>query len=114
MSQGLTSVYAQKRILKGATKMEQIQEANLITLKVAAASNPSKVATSIFKNLQEGRTVETLSIGAGASNQALKGIIIARSLAASAGWDLLILPGFIDLTIDMEKKTAIKMAIVKR
>ena len=89
-------------------------QGSLMTLKVAAASNPSKVATSIIKNMQEGKSVETLSIGAGATNQAIKAIMIARGLGAPMGWDLLISAGFIDLTIDGEKKTAIKLAIIIR
>ncbi|HAM36699.1 MAG TPA: hypothetical protein DEB40_07895, partial [Elusimicrobia bacterium] len=66
----------------------------LMSLKVATGSNPAKVATSIAKNMQEGRDVETISIGAGAANQALKAVTIARGLTASMGWDLIIRPGF--------------------
>ena len=84
----------------------------LLTLKVAGTSNPTKVATSIVKSIQEGKTLETLSIGAGACNQAIKAITIARGIAGSQGKDLTIRPGFVDLTIDGEVKTAIKMGIL--
>lgn len=82
-----------------------------ISLKVAAASCPSKVATSIVKNMQEGRDVETISIGA--VNQALKAVAIARGLAAPIGWDLTIRPGFLDITIDGEIKTAVKLTVLR-
>jgi len=84
-----------------------------MVLKVAAASTPVKVATSIVKNIEEGRCVETISIGAGALNQAVKAITIARGLAAAQGWDLTIRPGFYDLTIDRETKTAMRLLILK-
>lgn len=90
-----------------------VTDNNVITLKVAAGSNPSKVATSIIKNQQEGKIVETLSIGAGATNQAIKAIMIARGLAAPMGWDLLIRPGFVDLTIGTELKTAVCLRVIK-
>ena len=87
--------------------------AETIVLKVAASSNPTKVATSIIKNMQEGRDVETLSIGAGAMNQSVKSVAIARGLAAPMGWDLTIRPGFVDLTINNEVKTAIRLIVLK-
>jgi len=81
----------------------------MITLKVAGSSNPAKVATSIVKNIEEGKSVETLSIGAGALNQAIKGITIARGKAAASGMDLSIRPGFVDLAVNGEIKTAIRL-----
>jgi stage V sporulation protein S len=87
--------------------------AETITLKVAAASNSAKVATSVIKNMQEGRDVETLSIGAGAMNQAIKAITIARGLGALMGWDLTIRPGFVDLLINNETKTAIRLIVLR-
>jgi stage V sporulation protein S len=84
-----------------------------MTLKVAGTSVPAKVATSIVKNIQEGNDVETISIGAGALNQAVKAIAIARGLAAPQGWDLTVRPGFLDLTIDGEIKTALRLLIIK-
>lgn len=85
-----------------------------MVLKVAAGSTPCKVATSIYKNIQEGKGVETLSIGAGASNQALKAIIIARGVIATQGSDLTIRPGFCDLLINDETRTAIKLTVLKQ
>ncbi|HUM43732.1 MAG TPA: stage V sporulation protein S [Fervidobacterium sp.] len=81
-------------------------------LKVAAESNPSSVGGAIVKNLQEGKEVELIAVGAGAANQALKGCIIARGFAAPQGMDLLVCPGFTDVTIEGEKKTGILLKVV--
>jgi len=82
------------------------------TLKVAGTSNPSKIATSIVKSIEEGKDVETLSIGAGATNQAIKAIAIARGLASPHGGDLSCKPAFVDLLINGETKTAIKIIVI--
>lgn len=84
----------------------------LLTLKIAGTSNPTKVATSIVKSIQEGKSIEALAIGAGAVNQAVKAITIARGQAAPAGIDLTIRPGFADINIDGEIKTALKLIVV--
>lgn len=88
-----------------------------IVLKVAAGSNPSSVAGSIVKNIQEGKDVELLAVGAGANNQAIKAAAIARGFAAPAGMDLLVKPGFVDVNIpnqagENEQKTGMKLFIV--
>ena len=54
------------------------------------------------------------AIGAGAINQAVKAIAIARGYVAPAGMDLVCIPGFIDITIDGEERTAIKFLIEPR
>mgnify|MGYP001565232092 FL=1 len=87
-----------------------MDEQQTIHLKVAVASNPSKVATAIAKNMQEGKAVETISIGAGAANQSIKAIIIARGITARWGMDLAIRPSFLDLEVDGEERTAIKLS----
>lgn len=96
--------------------MTQKQERH-IELKVAARSNPSSVAGSIAKNLQEGKTVSLLAIGAGAINQMIKAYSIARGFVAPSGYDLVLKGGFADITIKNkdgkeEEKTAIRMHII--
>lgn len=76
-----------------------------MTLKVAGKSNPKSVAGSIAKNLQEGKDVEVVAVGAGAVNQAVKAIAIARGFVASQGIDLWMKPAFLDLEIEGETKT---------
>ncbi len=83
-------------------------------LKVASGSQSSKVAGALVKYMQEGRVVSLLAMGAGAVNQAVKAICIARGMAAPQGWNLSVVPGFVDETVDGAKKTAIRFFVANR
>ena len=48
------------------------------TLKVSSKSNPSSVAGALANVIREKSSVEVKAIGAGALNQAIKAIAIAR------------------------------------
>lgn len=89
-----------------------MSEKELVTLKVAGGSNPHSVGGSIAKNIQEGKDVVISAIGAGAVNQAMKAVAIARSFSAQSGKDLLLRVGFEDVIIDNEQKTAMKFVVV--
>ena len=90
--------------------MGQVRET--ATLKVSAKSNPSSVAGSIAKNLQEGKNVEMSAVGAGAVNQMVKAYAIARGFVAPTGKDLILRGGFADIEIDGEKKTSMHMQVI--
>jgi stage V sporulation protein S len=94
--------------------MSNQQKDNTVVLKVATASNPSSVAGAIAKNLEEGKNVELSSVGAGAVNQAIKAVAIARGYVSPQGMDLLVKPGFEDVQIEGQTKTAIKQIIINR
>jgi stage V sporulation protein S len=81
-------------------------------LKVAGKSNPSSVAGSIAKNIEEGKQVQLLAVGAGAVNQAVKAYAIARGYVAPSGRDLTLKVGFVDLEIDGEKKTGMTFTVI--
>lgn len=83
-----------------------------IVLKVASSSNPSSVAGALVKNMQEGKEVELLSVGAGAINQAVKAVAIARGYVSPQGVDITIKPGFEDVEIEGNKKTAVKLIVI--
>lgn len=83
-----------------------------IVLKVASSSNPSSVAGALVKNMQEGKEVELLSVGAGAINQAVKAVAIARGYVSPQGVDITVKPGFEDVEIEGKKKTAIKLVVI--
>lgn len=83
-----------------------------MVLKVASSSNPSSVAGAIVKNMQEGKDVELLAVGAGALNQAVKAVAIARGYVSPQGVDITIKPGFEDVSIEDTKKTAIKLIVI--
>jgi len=84
-----------------------------ILLRVAAGSEGKKVAGAIAKNLIEGKEVSLIAMGAGAVNQMVKGVCIARSMVASKGWNLKVIPGFVDEVVDDTTKTAIKFFLLK-
>lgn len=83
-----------------------------IVLKVASSSNPSSVAGALVKNMQEGKEVELLAVGAGAVNQAVKAVAIARGYISPQGVDITIKPGFEDVEIEGNKKTAVKLIVM--
>lgn len=83
-----------------------------IVLKVASSSNPSSVAGALVKNMQEGKDVELLAVGAGAVNQAVKAVAIARGYVSPQGVDITVKPGFEDVEIEGKKKTAIKLVVI--
>lgn len=80
-------------------------------LKVASSSNSNSVAGAIAGALEKERVVEAHAIGAGAVNQAVKAIAIARRFVEKEGNKLKVIPGFMDLEIDGEEKTGIKFII---
>lgn len=81
------------------------------TLKVGAKSNPSSVAGALANLFREKDVIEIQAIGAGALNQAVKAIAIARGFTAPSGKNLVCTPAFTDITIDGADRTAIKLII---
>jgi len=86
----------------------------LEALKVSAKSNPNSVAGALAGVLREKGTAEMQAIGAGALNQAVKAIAIARGFVAPSGIDLVCIPAFTDIEINGEQKTAIKLIVEPR
>jgi stage V sporulation protein S len=82
--------------------------------KVSAKSNPSSVAGALAGVIRERGRAELQAIGAGAINQAIKAVAIARGYVAPGGMDLVCIPAFIDITIEGEERTAIKLIVEPR
>jgi stage V sporulation protein S len=80
-------------------------------IRVAGKSNVSAVAGSITKSFESGKSVEIMTIGASAVNQAVKSIAMARGFLSTKGYDLYVAPGFSTVTIDGEDKTAIRFVL---
>ena len=80
-------------------------------LKISSKSNPNSVAGAIAGLVKESNKAEMQAIGAGALNQAIKSIAIARGYVAPTGKDLICVPAFSDIEIDGEERTAIKLII---
>ena len=86
----------------------------MTTLKVSTKSNPAKVAGAIAGVVREEGKAEIQTIGAGSLNQAIKAIAIARGFVAPGGIDLIIIPGFQDIEIDGEERTALRLIVEPR
>jgi stage V sporulation protein S len=83
-------------------------------LKVSARSRPSAVAGAIAGVVREYGRAEVQAIGAGATNQAVKAAAIARDYLQETGIDAVCLPAFIDVTIENEDRTAMRLVIEPR
>jgi len=64
--------------------------------------------------MRERGAAEVQAIGAGAINQAVKAVAIARGFVAPSGLDLVCIPAFVDVVIDGEERTAIKLIVQPR
>lgn len=83
-------------------------------LKVSTTSQPKSVAGAIAAIIRNNEVVEIETIGAGAVNQAVKSIAIARGYVAPNGIDLITIPAFSQIEVEGEVKTSIKFVIEKR
>ena len=83
-------------------------------LKVSSRSNPNAVAGALAGVVRQYGAVEVQVVGAGALNQAVKAIAIARGFVAPSNIDLICIPTFADIEIDGEGRTAIRLAIEDR
>ncbi|MBQ6634193.1 MAG: stage V sporulation protein S [Ruminococcus sp.] len=83
-------------------------------LKVSSRSVPNSVAGAISGVIRESGAVEIQAVGAGAANQAIKSVAIARGYLAPVGIDLICIPAFATITIDGVDRTAIKLICESR
>src|SRR5687768_14692836 len=83
-------------------------------LKVSTKSNPNSVAGAMAGVVRQDGAVEVQVVGAGALNQAIKAVAIARSYVEAGGIDLVCIPSFTDIEIDGERRTAIRLLIEDR
>jgi stage V sporulation protein S len=80
-------------------------------LRVAANSNPNSVAGALTWALKDQDGVEIHVVGAGAINQAVKAVAIARGFIAPSGMDLVCTPAFANICINGEDRTGIKLMV---
>jgi stage V sporulation protein S len=80
-------------------------------LRVSAGSNPQSVASAIAHAIYENKAVKLRAVGAGAVNQAVKSIAIARGYVAPRGLDLTCKPGFTTIESRDGEISAIVFAI---
>ena len=83
-------------------------------LKVSSRSNPNSVAGAMAGVVRQSGAVEVQVVGAGALNQAVKAIAIARGYLTPSNVDLVCIPTFADIEIDGESRTAIRLSVEDR
>jgi stage V sporulation protein S len=80
-------------------------------LKVSAKSNPNAVAGALAAALRERETAELQAVGAGAINQAVKAVAIARSYLHASDLDAVCTPSFITVAIGDTERTGISLIV---
>lgn len=83
-------------------------------IKVAARSRTTSVAGAIAGMCREHGRAEAQAIGAGAVNQAVKAVVIARGYLALDGIDVICIPVFTEVYIDDQERTAIRLVVEPR
>ncbi|HLF25391.1 MAG TPA: stage V sporulation protein S [Anaerolineae bacterium] len=83
-------------------------------IKVSAKSRSTSVAGAIAGVMREVGHAEVQAIGAGAVNQAVKAVAIARNYLLQDGIDVVCIPCFAEVSIDEQERTSIKLIIEKR
>lgn len=81
------------------------------TIKVSAKSRSTAVAGAIAGVIRESQHVEVQAIGAGAVNQAVKAIAIARSYLERDTLDIITVPIFAEVDINGQERTAVRFVI---
>lgn len=98
----------------GVANVDRHEIPSVEVLKVSSRSNPNAVAGALAGVIRERGYAEIQGIGAGAVNQAIKAVAIARGVVAPSGIDLVCVPAFTDIMIDGQERTAIKLIVGPR
>ena len=83
-------------------------------IKVSARSRTASVAGAIAGVIREVGRVEVQAIGAGAVNQAVKAIAIATGYLEEEDVHIICSPSFVEVMIDGQERTAIKISVEPR
>ncbi len=81
------------------------------TIKVSAKSRSTAVAGAIAGVIREHKRADVQAIGAGAVNQAIKAIAIARGYLQQDGLDIGCVPTFVEVDVSGDERTAVKLAV---
>ena len=83
-------------------------------LKISSKSNPNSVAGAIAGLVIESNQARMQAIGAGALNQAVKAVAIARGFVAPSGVDLVCIPAFAEVQVEGEERTGMMLIVEAR
>jgi stage V sporulation protein S len=87
------------------------KEAIMDLVRVAANSRSTSVAGAIAGIIRERGRVDVQAIGAGAVNQAVKAIAIARGYLELDNIQIACIPEFSEVLIDGKERTALRLAV---
>jgi len=87
---------------------------NMNVIKVASQSRTSLVAGAIAGVYRENGNAEVQAIGAGAVNQAIKAVAIAKGYLAEEGISIVFVPSFVEVEIEGEVRTAVRLSVENR
>ena len=80
-------------------------------IKVKANSRTAAVAGAIAGVMREHKHADVQAIGAGAVNQAVKALVLAKGYLQEDGIAIVCIPEFVDVEIDGKIRTAIKLVV---
>ncbi len=83
-------------------------------IKVSGTSRTSAVAGAIAGVFRENKHADVQAIGAGAVNQAVKALVLARGYLKEDGYDVICMPVFVEVEIDDKVRTAVKLIVEER
>lgn len=83
-------------------------------IKVKSVSRTAGVAGAIAGVVREQMHAEVQAIGAGAVNQAVKAMVLAKNFLDQDGIDVVFTPEFVNVEIDGKVRTAIKFNVMPR
>lgn len=83
-------------------------------IKVSAKSRSTAVAGAIAGVIREHGYAEVQAIGAGAVNQAVKALAIARGYLERDATDIVFTPHFTEVDIDGQERTAVRFSVEER
>jgi stage V sporulation protein S len=95
-------------------KVNPDQSNTVDIIKVSARSRSTAVAGAVAGVVREHNRAEVQAIGAGAVNQAIKAIAIARGYLSEDDIDVIVIPFFTEVMIEDQERTAVRMVVEPR
>jgi stage V sporulation protein S len=95
-------------------RKQERREITMDIIKVKASSRTAAVAGAIAGVIRERKHAEVQAIGAGAVNQAVKALVLAKGYLAEEDIHVVCVPEFVDVDIEGKIRTAIKLVVEPR
>lgn len=86
-----------------------------IEMRASATTAPGKLAGAIIMSIRDDKKNPDIAcVGAGAVNQAMKAVAIARGMGAPCGIDIIAAPYFLGLDENEEMRTSLHILVQER